>query len=315
MATIMACSADVARYLAFTKTCGFACFETLDVAAARALYLAGRDTTQLPDIAIGTVIDDSVAGREGAIPVRRYLPPAFGKTAQPVILFFHGGGWVIGDLDSHDSICRHIVRATGMQVIAIDYRLAPEHPFPAAVEDAIDAHAMLLEHAAAWSIDPRCIALMGDGVGGTLASIVSLHARDMCRPMPFAQVMVYPAADLAYETDSFRRVADVPMTGRTMRWFRDLYLTDPAAAADWRVSPHYAKSLAGLPPSQITIAGLDPFHDEGAAFAERLRTFGVPVELRDLPDQIHGYLMAGRMISEAETSIAAAAEFLKAQLG
>jgi len=305
---------DVAAFVRAAQDSGRPGFEDMTVAQARAAYLAGRTTTQLPPVAIGAVSDDSFAGRTGQIPVRRYRPAIVTPGLQPAILFFHGGGWVIGDLDTHDSLCRQIVHATGLQLIAIDYRLAPEHVFPAAVEDACDAHTMLLDRATSWQIDPQRIAIMGDSAGGTLATVVSLHARDRCHPMPFAQVLFYPVADMANESASFAHVTGVPLTGKTLRWFRRRYVPHGQPRDDWRLSPLLADSLAGLPPTFLTIAGHDPLHDEQIAFAGRLRGDGVVVAQRHLPGQIHGYLTLGRLLSEAHRSIDAAAVFLAAQL-
>jgi len=286
-------------------------FETLSVADARIFYRAGRDTVNLPSIPIGEVINDSFGGRGGAVALRRYLPVEILPGAQPAILFFHGGGWVVGDLDSHDSICRHMVAATGLQVIAVDYRLAPEHRFPAAVEDAIDAHATLVDRAADWSVDPQRIALMGDSAGGGLSMVVALHARDMCLPLPIAQLLFYPVTDLRGGTDSYARVEGVPITATTMAWFADQYLEHPSQVADWRVSPLLAKSCASVPATFIAICEEDPLYDEGKALAARLYRHGITVLLRDLPGQIHGFLTLGRQLSEATRSIEAAAAFLK----
>jgi acetyl esterase len=302
---------DVDTFLDGIRASGRPSFETLSVADARSFYRAGRDTVNLPPVDVGAVLDDSFGGRGGPVKVRRYLPPGTAHGAQPAILFFHGGGWVIGDLDTHDSICRHVVAASGLQVIAVDYRLAPEHRFPAAVEDAIDAHATMVDRAADWGADPRRIALMGDSAGGALAMVVAMHARDMCLPLPVAQALFYPVADLRGQTESYARIADVPITARTMAWFRDHYLEHGDQAADWRCSPLLARSYASLPPSFITICGRDPLYDEGKALAARLYRKGITVSLRDLPDQIHGYLTLGRALGEARQSIDAAAAFIR----
>lgn len=302
--------ADVAALLHRMRVTRRPSFETLSVADARLFYRGGRDTVNLPPVAVGAVINVSFGGRGGPVTVRRYLPVNGSRDAAPAILFFHGGGWVIGDLDTHDSICRHVVATSGLQVIAVDYRLAPEHRFPAAVEDAIDAYATTVDRAANWGVDPRRIALMGDSAGGGLAMVVALQARDMCMPLPIAQALFYPVADLRGRAESYARVANVPITGRTMEWFRDHYLESPDQAADWRVSPLLARSYASLPPSFITICGHDPLYDEGQALAARLYREGITVALRDLPGQIHGYLTLGRAIGEAARSLDAAAAFI-----
>lgn len=316
MATMeqQALDADAARYVEMARSSSRPSFESLSVADARAFYRAARDTANLPSIEVGNVEDDYLGGRGGSIAVRRYLPATIVPGPQPAVLFFHGGGWVIGDLDTHDSICRHIVAATGLQLIAVDYRLGPEHRFPAAVDDATDTHAMLINRADAWDIDPGRIILAGDSAGGALALVTALQARDMCRPLPIAQGLFYPVADLRGETASYAGVRDVPITAATMTWFRDCYLADPAAAADWRASPLLASSYASVPPTFITVCGADPLHDEGMALASRLYTSGVPVLLRHLPGQVHGYLTLGRLIEEAGATIEAFAGFVRKQL-
>lgn len=306
---------DVAEFLAAVSASGRPAFETLSVADARAFYRGGRDTVNLPSVEVGNVSDEFFGGRGGPVGLRRYMPARPSVGAQPAILFYHGGGWVIGDLDTHDSICRHLVAATGLQLIAVNYRLAPEHRFPAAVEDAIDAHAILIDRAAAWGIDPQRIVLMGDSAGGGLALVVALHAREMCLPLPAAQALFYPVTDLRGHTESYARVRDVPITARTMAWFAGHYLERPEQAGDWRASPLLAATLASLPPTFITICGEDPLYDEGKALAARLYRGGGTVELRDLPGQVHGYLTLGRKLAEAHRSIAAASAFVCAHLG
>lgn len=315
MATVeQALDADAARYVDMARQQNRPRFESLSVADARAFYRAAKDTANLPSIEIGSVCDDYLGGRGGSIAVRRYLPVDVAPGAQPAILFFHGGGWVIGDLDTHDSICRHMVAATGLQLIAVDYRRGPEHRFPAAVDDATDTHAMLIDRAGAWNIDPDRIILAGDSAGGAMALVTAIHARDMCRPLPMLMGLFYPVGDLRGGTASYAEVRDVPITAATMRWFREHYLANPADAADWRASPLLASSYVSLPPTFITVCGADPLHDEGMALASRLYTTGVSVTLRHLPGQVHGYLTLGRLIDEASASIAAFAGFIRAHL-
>lgn len=284
------------------------------VATARSRYRAQVDQLHWPHVEVGAVLDDSVAGRAGSIPLRRYLPIEQVPGPQPAILFFHGGGWIAGGLDSHDRLCRQIVDRGRVQVIAVDYRLAPENPFPAAVEDAIDGHAMLIERASSWGVDPKRIAVMGDCAGGALASIVAMHAREMCRPVPIAQLLFYPVTDMAAESPSFERIRDVPVSGDAIRWLRRQYLPRSIDATDWRASPLRATSMAGMPPTFITVCGQDPLHDEGEAFADRLYKAGVTVTLRALPGQINGYLPMGGAIDEAQASLDAAIAFLNERL-
>lgn len=236
----------------------------------RALF-APAQTSHRRDV--HKVIGETVAGRAGPIHVRRYLPSGSAPPGRRQAIFFlHGGAWVAGGLDSHDGICRHLAARSGSQVVAIDYRLAPEHPFPAAVEDAIDCHAMLLLRAAAWGVDPTNIVLAGDGSGGGLAAVVALHAREMCLPMPVAQLLLFPLLDLSS--------ANLTADDRTLiDWVRDQYLPGGGDLGDWRLSPHQAKSLSGLPPALIAVDNASPNAKIATDFAARLRAVDVPVRL------------------------------------
>lgn len=286
------------------------------ISALRLRYRAPKDAAKLTPIEMDDIRTDSIAGRSGPIGLRRYLPANRRTGPQPAILFFHGGGWVAGDLDSHDDICRHMAQLSGLQLLSADYRIAPEHPFPAAVEDAIDSYAMLLARAADWDIDPRLVTVMGDGTGGTLASVVSIHARDMCHPIPAAQILFYPVTDLAEETSSFRAAATdgVPQFAAMLRWLHRVYAPDRADAVHWRASPLRTPSLANMPPTFIAVGDRDPLLDEAVAFGERLGKAGAAVDLRILPGQIHGYLSIGGTIGEAARSLDAAVSFLKRAL-
>lgn len=277
----------------------------------RSRYRLRMASTILPRVDLAQVRDDSVAGRAGPIAIRQYVPVEVPKGRYPAILFFHGGGWVSGDLDSHDDICRHMAQASGVQVIAVNYRKAPENRFPASVEDAIDAYSMLLAHAARWNIDTAKIALMGDETGGTLASIVAIHARDMCQPIPVCQLLFYPATDLSItSTSAPTEEIGMPYSREVMGWLHELYLGKNADRRDWRVSPSNARSFAGLSPCFIAVGNLDPLHGEAVAFGNRLYKAGVTVRLRELPGQINGFLSLGGLIGEASRSMKAAAAFL-----
>lgn len=287
---------QVAALLTAMAEAGRPPLEALSVAKARTTYQAGGDTVQLPRIAVDHVDDHLLAGR----PARRYVPA--GADAG-TILFLHGGGWVIGDLDTHDGICRHLANAARRTVVALEYRLAPEHPFPAAFDDTL---------AAALEIGTggHPFAVVGDSAGGALALSSAIALRKGNAPLPVALALFYPVADLAAETASYATVCGVPLTAATMRWFWNHYAPSPIARNHWTVSPLRAETLAGLPPVLITVAGHDPLRDEGLALADRLARDGVTVNRRLLPDQIHGYLTLGRVIDEAQRSIAAAAAFL-----
>jgi acetyl esterase len=295
---------DVAAMLHAARQADRPSFETLSVENARAMYRAGRHDVQLERQTVAEVSDMVIA----TLPARLYRPFS-AITPQPVILYFHGGGWVIGDLETHDGICRRLALSSGRVVVAIEYRLAPEHRFPAAVIDAISAHAALIADAEALGLDAADIAVAGDSAGGTLACVVAIDALEQGRAVPVAALLFYPVTDLRGETPSYSDVTGTPISAATMRWFRALYQSRANDASDWRASPVLALTLVGFPPTFVSSAGHDPLRDEIFAFVARLRDAGVTVEHRHLPGQIHGYLTLGRVIGEAVRTLDAAAAF------
>jgi len=238
---------------------------------------------------LADVRDTVVEGPAGAIPVRVYRPEAGGTP--PAIVHFHGGGWVVGDLDTHDSTCRNLAAGSGCAVVAVDYRLAPEHPFPAALEDSLAAVAAV----GGLGLDPGRVAVAGDSAGGGLAAIVARELGDAVRH----QALIYPVVDArAGVTDSYARYADgCFLTARDMHWFLGHYATgvDPA---DPRLSALAAEDVAGVAPASIVLAECDPLHDEGVAYARRLEDAGVEVELRDYPGQLHPFVLLAGVIDD-----------------
>jgi acetyl esterase len=227
-------------------------------------------------------------------------------------LYFHGGGWVIGDLDTHDGLCRALADGADCCVISVDYRLAPEHRFPTAAMDAIAAWRWVSEQASALGLDPARIAAGGDSAGGNLAAVVCLAARDEGLAAPAGQILFYPVTDLAAVHESYARVTSgVPLTAELMMWFRDLYLSDVAERHHWRASPLRAANLGGLPPAFVLTLGLDPLCDEGIAYARRLDQEGVQVTHLHLPNQVHGFLGMGRIIRAAGLATETACGWLK----
>jgi acetyl esterase len=205
------------------------------------------------------------------------------------IVYLHGGGWVVGDLDSHDGVCRMLARITGAAVVAVDYRLAPEHPFPTALDDVREAFTWVRDR-----ISPR-VAVMGDSAGGNLAAVLAARLRDAREPGPFAMGLVYPATDLRMTAPSHRTFAEgFFLSEDDMHWYRRCYLGshDPA---DPDASPLLARSHAGLPPTAVWTAGFDPLRDEGRAYAEALRTAGVPLRHREEATQVHGFFGMGML--------------------
>ncbi len=237
--------------------------------------------------------DRRIPGPEGELPVRVYR--RFGSEAEPpAIVYFHGGGWVVGDLDSHDGTCRLIADETGCVVVAVDYRLAPEHPFPAPVEDSLAAYRWVRTHAAELSIDGGRVGVMGDSAGGNLAAVVAQATRGADVAPPQAQCLVYPATDAWFSQPSHELFADgFFLTRADMEWFRGHYVPD---RADWDsplVSPLRQTDLAGVAPAVVVTAGFDPLRDEGRAYAAAMADAGVPVRARCYDDMVHGFFGMG----------------------
>jgi acetyl esterase len=235
--------------------------------------------------------------------MRAYRPAANGRL--PALVYFHGGGWTIGDLDTHDVVCRQLAVGAHCAVFSVDYRLGPEHPFPAAVEDCVAATRHVYHQAAQLGVDPRRIAVGGDSAGGNLAAVVALHARDAGGPPLAFQLLVYPATDQRLDTASHRKHAQGYLLEREgIEFFRRCYLPDPKTYTDWRASPLLASRHAGLPPALIVTAGYDPLLDEGKAYAERLRAAGVEVAYREYADMVHGFLLLGGVLDTANEAMA-----------
>ena len=235
--------------------------------------------------------------------IRAYRPSA--EENLPALVYFHGGGWTIGDLDTHDVVCRQLAVGARCAVFSVDYRLGPEHPFPAAVEDCLAATTEVHRSATELGIDPRRVAVGGDSAGGNLAAVVALQARDAGAPRLAFQLLVYPATDQRLETGSHRSNGHGYLLEREgIEFFRRCYLPDADAYTDWRASPLLAASHAGLPPALVMTAGYDPLLDEGRAYAERLRAAGVEVAYRDYPDMVHGFLLFGGVLETANAAVA-----------
>ncbi|WP_339950513.1 alpha/beta hydrolase [uncultured Albimonas sp.] len=288
--------------------------DTLSPKQAREVYAAGRAASTAAPTAVEIVRDLTLPGPAGPIPARLYRPAAENAGALPALVFFHGGGWVIGNLDSHDGLCRRLAAGSGCAVIAIDYRMGPEHRFPAAVEDAEAAVRAVHAQAAELGVDPERLAVGGDSAGGNLATVVALILRDRGGPALRWQMLIYPATDFAMDTPSQAEFATGHfLTADLQRWFHSHYL-DEADKADWRASPARAKSLAGLPPAFVLTASHDPLRDEGEAYAARLAAEGVRAELWRVPGQIHGFMPLDAMIAAAPEAAAVLARRLRMEM-
>lgn len=270
--------------------------DRIPVAQAREQFMRGRAGFLAPEETVESAVDATFPGPGGTVPVRIYRP--FGTRASealPALVFFHGGGWVFGNLDSHDALCRSLANGARCCVVAVDYRLAPEHRFPAALEDAVAAIQYVGAHANALGVDAARIAAAGDSAGGNLVAVAALHFRDCDGPRLALQVLLYPVTDLRMRSDSYRRLGTgYLLTAERMRYFAQLYLRDAADALDWRASPLLATSLANLPPALIVTASHDPLVDEGKAYADGLLLEGGHARYRCHAGMIHGFMtMAG----------------------
>ena len=281
----------------------------LPPAGARELYRGMAAQLDLSGLPIGKTEDRVIAGPAGDIPIRIYTPVAAGSGGLPALVYFHGGGWVIGDLETHDALCRTLANESGCKVIAVDYRLAPEHAFPAAAEDALAAVAWVEANATSIGVDATRIAVAGDSAGGNLAAVVSQLARDARGPRISFQMLIYPVTDTNVDTRSYRDFGSGYFLERdSMIWFFNHYLGE-GNREDPRVAPLKAASLAGLPPAYVVTAGFDVLRDEGRAYAEALREAGVAVEYLNYEGMIHGFfnLQAALDVSREAVKVASKA--------
>lgn len=245
-----------------------------------------------PTVQPVTTRDLAVPGPAAEITCRLYEPGALPR-GSPLLVYYHGGGWVLGDLDTHDNLCRFLALHAGVRVLSVDYRLAPEHPAPAAVDDSLAAYRYARENAAKLGADPDRIALGGDSAGGNLAAVTALTAAGAGLPTPAFLLLLYPGTDATVRRPSRDLFGDgFLLTDADMSWFADQYVADQASRSDPRVSPLLADNLSELPPSYVVTAGFDPLRDEGEAFAEALLQAGVPVALRCHTGLIHGFANA-----------------------
>ena len=280
-----------------------------DPAEARAFF----DQMNVPTATtpVARVEDRTIPGPGGDLPVRIYTPEDSGR--HPALVYFHGGGFVIGSLDTHDGTCRDLARGAECVVISIDYRLAPENPFPAAPEDCYAATAWVAEHAEEIGADPARIAVGGDSAGGNLAAAVALMARDRQGPSLVHQLLIYPVTDHAFETESYKENAEGYMlTLPMMEWFWNHYLADPDQGSDPLASPLRASSLLGLPPATVITAEFDSLRDEGEAYAARLGEAGVKTGLTRYDGVFHGFFGMGALIDTAAQAMDDACAALRA---
>jgi len=274
------------------------------VAAQRLGTLSG------PPVAVARVENRTIPGPAGALPVRIYTPAGSGPF--PVLVYFHGGGWVIGDLDIQDGACRALANGAGCVVVSVGYRLAPENKFPAAPEDTYAATKWVAANTASIKVDPGRIAVGGDSAGGNLTAVTAQMAREQGGPRLVFQLLVYPVTDGACDTASYRDNADgYLLTKDMMQWFWNHYVRNDADRFSPLASPLRAQNLKGLPPALVQTAEFDPLRDEGEAYAARLKEAGVAVKLTRYDGMIHGFFGMASVIDRATTAIGEAAAALR----
>jgi acetyl esterase len=281
----------------------------LSVNEARQAAAALAAMQGLPE-PIGGIEDRTLLGPGGGIPIRIYTPSGDGPF--PVLLYFHGGGWVIGDIESSDGLCRTLTNAVGCIVVSVDYRLAPEHPFPAAADDAYHATLWAATYASSFGGDPSRIAVCGDSAGGNLAAVVAQIARDRGQPEICFQLLIYPVTDAACDTPSYSENAEgYFLTREAMQWFWNHYIRIDADRDNPYASPLRAGNLAGLPSAMVITAEFDPLRDEGELYAERMRAAGVPVQLVRYHGMIHGFFAMSAIINQGKTAVQQSAATLR----
>jgi acetyl esterase len=295
---------------------GLPAMQDLPPVEARAFYRDRRAITQPEPPPVAEISELSAEGPHGAIALRLYRPTRRSDDPSPtsVLVYFHGGGWTIGDLDTHDVLCRELANASNCALVSVDYRMGPEHRFPAAVDDCLAATYWVQRHAEALGLDASRLAVGGDSAGGNLAAVVALLARD-AGDLPIAyQLLIYPATDMrcghaSHVANGHGYLLERP----TIEYYRGCYIDDPACYLDWRASPLLHADLAKLPPALVLTAGFDPLRDEGLAYAKALVTAGNRATYVCFERQIHGFITMGKVLDEANAAVAmCAAELARA---
>ena len=290
---------DAKAFLEAAAAAAPASLETMELDQARKTFVARRKVDQGSAPPIARVDDITVDLPGRVLKARLYRPDAADGSLLPALVYFHGGGWVFGTLDTHDGICRRLADGSRCAVLSLDYRLAPEHPFPAAVDDAIDTVGWLGRKGRDFGLDADRIALGGDSAGGNLAAVASLALRGADGPRPRYQVLIYPAVDFSMTQASHRQFGKGFLLDTSFqRWCHDLYVNG-ADRGDWRISPLLADDVAGVPPAFVLTASHDPLRDEGEAYAARLVEAGIPVTLHRVPGQVHAFMAMGGVMRVA----------------
>ncbi|CAB1076308.1 Esterase/lipase [Olavius algarvensis Delta 1 endosymbiont] len=305
----MSLDPQVVKILEEAQSLGLPDYQDLSPTEARQQMRDHAPPVQ-PNLAVEKVVGRTIPGPEGNIPIRLYYPAGDGLF--PTVVYFHGGGWVIGDLETHHAFCHALAKSSGCLVVAVDYRLAPEHRYPAAVEDAYAATKWVAENAETIQADPDRFAVCGDSAGGHLAAVVSMMARDRKGPGIDLQILIYPITDCRFDTPSYDENREGYMLTRDlMKWFWNYFINDESEADDPYVSPLRAKDLSGLPPALILTAGYDPLRDEGEAYGRRLQEAGVNVTLSRYPGMIHAFIRMTAVLDKANEALGEVAGMLK----
>jgi acetyl esterase len=287
-------------------------FYAMTVADARVAYVAATEVLEIPRAPLPRIQDFNIPAADGTPLRARLYGPATGEatTRPPALLYLHGGGFTIGNFDTHDSLCRQLALRSGAAVVALEYRLAPEHRFPCAVDDAWAAMHWLATEGSALGLDNTRLAVAGDSAGGTLAAVCALHARDRGLKLRL-QLLITPGTAAHADTDSHRRFANgYLLESAGIEWFFNHYV-DHSDRTDWRFAPLHAESVDGVAPACVLLAECDPLVDEGVAYADKLRAAGVPVALEIYRGVTHDFIKMGRVLDEAHAAQAAAADALK----
>lgn len=280
---------------------------------ARDIYKRSRLPLQPPKPELASVRDFTIDGGHGPLTLREFRPHHLNpQTNNPALLYFHGGGWVIGDIETHDTLCRQMADGSGAVVFSVNYSKSPEHRFPVAVDECIAATRHVLDHCTSLGIDAGRVGVGGDSAGGNLATVVALALRDQLSQPLACQLLIYPVTDLRLESDSIHRYASgYGLTTLAMRYFRDVYLRAESDQHDSRASPLLATDLSKLPPALVLTAGFDPLRDEGRAYADALSAAGNRVQYVCFERQIHGFIIMGGIIDEANTAVALCIDYLR----
>jgi acetyl esterase len=288
---------------------GMPSFSELSPAAARKQTSEMRAMRNAVPPAVTNVEDRKIPGPAGSIPVRIYTPAGSGPF--PVLVYYHGGGFVIGDLESHDGVCRQLTNGAGCVTVAVDYRLAPEAKFPAAVDDCYAATRWVSENVAQLNADPSRLAVGGDSAGGNLAAVISILARDRKTPKIVFQLLIYPATDITCSAPSHKTNTEYILTPADIRWFMGHYLRNDDDVRNPLASPMFTTSFNGLPPALIITAEFDPLRDEAEDYGQKLREAGVPVQVSRYEGMVHGFISMNDMLDKGKDGIAEAASALK----